>query len=297
MTVSQVFRIPRRVEGDVGIEIEAEGANLPRTGDYWNVEHDGSLRGEDLSQACEYVLQRPMSLSEAKEALAYLAHQYKENGAQVSSSPRCGVHVHVNCQQLSILQLYNFMTLYLIFEDVLVKWCGKTREGNLFCLRAKDAEYLIYVLSQALQDKEFRARFRTDELRYASMNVKALTDYGSLEFRAMEGTDDTDRIYQWASLLVSMREQAKTFTNPVEMILSSSGEGTDAFVNMCFPEEFVPLIKGVEGWEGMVVDGVRRAQEVAYAVDWEEIASFPKRKVGGLEVRPDWDEDWPPTDA
>ncbi len=297
MSVRQVFRIPRKTEGDVGIEIEVEGSNLPMISTHWDVTRDGSLRGDTLDTACEYVLQRPLSLSKAREALDYLAYSYEQVGAQVANSPRCGVHVHVNCQELSILELYNFITLYLIFEDVLVKWCGKYREGNLFCLRAKDAEYLLFVLAQALQTKEFRALFRSDELRYASMNVKSLTNYGSLEFRAMEGTDDMDRIYDWAALLVGMREKAKTFTNPIELILSSSGDGTAAFVDQCIPAEYTDLIKGIDGWEEMIVDGVRRAQDIAYAGEWEDLASFPKRRVGGLTVTADWDSDWPPTDV
>lgn len=297
MTVAKVFHLSRLVEGDVGIEIEVEGERLPHTGEYWNVTHDGSLRGDGLDRACEYVLQRPMSLSDAKAALAYLSHQYKENKAKVADSPRCGVHVHVNCQHISLLQLYNFMVMYLIFEDVLVKWCGPTREGNLFCLRAKDAEYLLHVLCAALEDKNFRRMFATDELRYASMNVRSLVSYGSLEFRAMAGTSDMSLIYRWAEMLVQMRDRAGQFENPVEMILATSEGGAEAFVRQAFSEENADLIMSIEGWDEMIVQGVRRAQEVAYAGEWEDIASFPKRTVGGLEVSPDWDDDFPTMDV
>lgn len=296
MTVAKVFRLRSLVEGDVGIEIEVEGSKLPHTDEHWTVTQDGSLRGEYPTNACEYVLQRPMSLPEANEALAYLAHRYKENKAKVADSPRCGVHVHVNCQHISLLQLYNFMVMYLIFEDVLVKWCGPTREGNLFCLRAKDAEYLLFVLGRALETKDFRRMFSTDELRYASMNVRSLCTYGSLEFRAMAGTVDMSLIYRWAEMLVGMRERAGQFENPVEMILATSEGGAEAFVRQAFSDENASLIMSIEGWEDLIVEGVRRAQEVAYAGEWEDIASFPKRTVGGLEVSPDWDSDWPTMD-
>src|SRR3546814_4523614 len=49
------------------------------------------------------------------------------------------------------------------------------------------------------------------------MNVKALGDYGSLEFRAMRGTRDMDLIYSWAETLLNLREFAKQFDNPAEI--------------------------------------------------------------------------------
>lgn len=296
MNVRKIFRLPVPVEGDVGLEIEVEGSNLPRTGEYWNVEHDGSLRGEGLDTACEYVFRQPLTLKGTKKALTYLKKQYEKNEAVVNDSPRCGVHVHVNCQKLTIVQLYNFMTAYLIFEELLVNWCGPTRVGNLFCLRVKDAEYLLYSLVRALETGDYRRSFATDELRYASMNVKALATYGSLEFRAMRGTDDVSAIYQWAEVLVGLRENSQQFPNPIEMVVGSSMHGLSTLVEQLFGEHS-DIIFSQEGWEQSAMDGVRRVQEVAYAADWEELSRLPKRLVGGLEVEPTWDDDFPPTDT
>ncbi len=100
--------------------------------------------------AKQWSMRRPVEPAEAYKALATLSHSFQENGSQIEDSGRAGVHVHVNCQELNIIQLYNFITLYLIFEDSLVKWCGPDRVGNLFCLRAKDAEWLLFNLAGAL---------------------------------------------------------------------------------------------------------------------------------------------------
>ena len=130
-TVREWMRV-RNTEGDVGIEVEVEGNNLPHIDEYWNVTHDGSLRGEAL----EYVFKRPLELSKAKEALDYLGHHLSKKNVSVLDSGRCGVHVHINCQKLSIVELYNFFTLNFILEDLLTAFCGESRVGNLFCLRA-----------------------------------------------------------------------------------------------------------------------------------------------------------------
>ena len=292
MTICDIMRTPPR-RGDVGIEIEVEGYNLPRMLDnFWRVEEDGSLRGE----SAEYVLHKPASLEEAQEALLYLEQQYKANKTRVKGSPRCGVHVHINCQKLSVVELYNFMTLYLIFEELLVKWCGPDREGNLFCLRAQDAEYLTYALTRAALDKEFRRWFGTDDLRYASMNVKALATYGSLEFRAMRGTRDMSTIYKWTEMLFNLRQVAKEFDNPQEIVMAMSMDGAEMLLNRVFQPKHRKVVSNVEGWEESVMRGVRRIQDIAFLPDWEELAGLGKRKVGGLEVPKDWDDDFPTMD-
>lgn len=278
-TVMQWFNLPRKhkTDGDVGIEIEVEGEHLPKLDKYWKNEHDGSLRGPEN---IEYVLERPMSLKDARIALKYLSVQYNKNDSNVHDSVRAGVHVHINVQDLNIIELYNFMTLYLILEEVLVKHCGEHREGNLFCLRAGDADYLLTQLQNAAEDKNFR-QLVTDQLRYSSMNVKALGTYGSLEFRAMRGTRDLELIYNWAATLLRLREVAKEYESPEKIIEGfSEGEARAFLINAIGEraEEFM-----FDGFERMLCDGMRRAQDVAYCVDWNDFHEVEKKLIGELE--------------
>lgn|ERR1700749_980258 len=278
-TVFKELGIRKAEAGDIGLEIEVEGARLPRLADYWRNETDGSLKGEE---SMEYVLAKPGKLEDVRKALDYLELCYRSCGSRVDDTVRAGVHVHINCQHLSMTELYNFITVYLIVENLLVKWCGEFREGNLFCLRACDAEWMLDVLRIAAKDnkKQFRARFHRDELRYASMNLKALGDYGSLEFRAMRGTRDLDLIYQWAETLYGLREFAKTFEKPSDIIEQFSMGGAENFLeralgankDMFMCDQYMDLL-----WRG-----IRNAQDVAYCTDWREFE--PKmKKIGNLE--------------
>ncbi|MNN24741.1 putative amidoligase enzyme [compost metagenome] len=278
-TVMQWFNLPRKykTDGDVGIEIEVEGVRLPKLDKYWKNEHDPSLRG---AESMEYVLERPMSLKDARIALKYLSVQYNKHDSIVDDTVRAGVHVHINVQDLNIIELYNFMTIYLILEEVLVKHCGEFREGNLFCLRAGDADYLLTQLQNAAEDKNFR-QLVTDQLRYSSMNVKALGTYGSLEFRAMRGTRDLDLIYNWAEVLLGLREVAKSYTSPEKIIEGfSEGEARTFLTNAlgAHAEGYM-----CEGFERMLCDGMRRAQDVAYCVDWTDYHEVEKKLIGELE--------------
>lgn len=272
-----------KCDGDLGIEIEVEGENLPQTRKYWRMEHDGSLRGEENM---EYVLSKPLSLDGCRKALDYLDECYNNNNTVVDDTVRAGVHVHVNVQRLSIIELFNFITLYIIFEDILVKFCGEHREGNLFCLRTSDADWILYALRRAIKTGQW-GQLVDDDLRYASFNVKALGTYGSLEFRAMRGTRDLDVIYKWAEILLSLREMAKQFNNPQDIIQGFSAGECLGFMERCFGDNFELL--QCKDSARLVTEGMRRAQDIAYCVDWELYREKPVKYIGGLEFPIDVD--------
>ncbi len=294
LTVYKELRLRAKTEGDLGIEIEVEGKNLPNMTKYWRNEHDGSLRGEENK---EYVLRTPGSLEEVKKALDYLEAQWVKNNTRIDDTVRAGVHVHVNCQKLTMVELYNFFTVYLIVEELLIKYCGKYREGNLFCLRAKDADYILSAIRTAAQQKSFRNNFHTDTLRYAAMNVKALGDYGSLEFRSMRSTRDLNVVYKWAEILLGLREVSKTFESPQHIVESFSFDGPDVFLKKVFGENLPLLTDGVDNIHERLYSGVRLAQDIAYNIDWQKW-NEKGRIIGGLEFSPDLkiidepEEDW-----
>jgi hypothetical protein len=273
-TVVQWFGIQPQylTKGDVGIEIEVEGRNLPNPEKYWKREQDGSLRGE----SAEYVLAKPMTLDGAQIALKSLALDYKKAGTKADDSVRAGVHVHVNVQSLNIVELYNYMTLYLILEELLVKYCGPTRVGNLFCLRSCDADFLIDRIKWAVRNKRFR-NLVDDNLRYASMNVKALGNYGSLEFRAMRSTSDFALIHEWASMLVHLREMAKTFADPTDIINGFSEGEAYGFLNRILGD-YATIFEDYADIGGALVRGMRIAQDVAFCTNWQAFLEPEKPK-------------------
>lgn len=252
---------------EVGIEIEVEGVNLPlKTPMGWRVEYDGSLRGESY----EYVFTSPVPRDKVEVLLGRLDEKFKEKGSEVFDSGRAGIHVHVNIRDLTKAELYNFMCLYIIFEDLLVKWCGELREGNLFCLRIKDAEHLLQYLAESLRQDQLNI-LHDDNIRYASMNCKAILQYGSLEFRAMRSTVDMEAIQQWVNLLLALKDKAKTFNSPREVINTMSWEGPEAFAKATFGDMLSSFPANTD-WRKNVIEGIRRAQNVAYAIEWEEAA-------------------------
>lgn len=283
MLVKDVMRIPQRkiTSKDIGLEIEVEGRDLPIPPAFWRCDRDGSLRGEE---SMEYVLDAPMNLKGVNAALVHLKECYKANKTRVDESVRAGVHVHINCQHLTLTELYCFITLYLVLENILLKFCGKWREGNLFCLRCKDAEWLLYRLVQAAKTKRLLECFHDDNMRYGSMNVKALGDYGSLEFRAMRSTKDFGAIEDWVTILYQLREAAKEFKSPVQIIEQVSQVGPKTFLSRCLGD-YAGYFNVLPEVSDLLYEGVELAQCVAYSVNWDKWDQA--RIIGNVEFPDD----------
>ena len=288
--VNTIFN-PRngRKAGEVGIEIEVEGKNIPTQDDlttWWTVKQDGSLRGE----SAEYVHSDPVTRAHVSASLHYLAQAFTDKGSTVDMSYRTSVHVHINQQTLTMKQLLIEMILYYMYEEVLTDFCGSDRVGNKFCLRARDAEDVISRIYNSYRNNDYGA-MNEEHIKYAAMNINALRRFGSLEFRAMRGTIDPNLITTWVFLLLRLKDAAtdtKLFPDPASVAGLFSQLGVEAFTAAIF-QDHAEIISGSEGWQKKVFNGMRMAQELAYVSKWmtpEELAehltnSPEKKKKGG----------------
>lgn len=264
MKVGKFFRVPIVKGADVGVEIEVEGRRLPKAGiPSWNVERDGSLRGDDNA---EYVLATPVSLKHLRTKLTRLTYHFKEAGAEVDFSRRTSTHVHINCTEMEMLHLFNFLTLLFIFEEFLVGWCEEHRSGNLFCLQSKDAEGVYDSLRSFAGTRD--RRYLRDNIRYSAINLAALGKYGTVELRSLEGTVDTDRIETWCNVMCHLRDKAEVFKNPRDIMENMSELEPVKFANEMLGEYSRTLFVG-KGRNKKIIEAVRRVQDTVYTIEWD----------------------------
>ena len=232
MTIKEILGCKAQ-SGDVGVEIELEADHIPHH-DYipeiWKKEADASLRGE----SAEFVLRRPVKLDQLDDALQSLQRAFDASGTSPRPTYRAGIHVHVNVQDLTPTQLVTFICSYFMLEEVLLRFCDKSRLGNHFCLRMSDASYSLDKLVEFIEKEDFQL-LNNEDLRYASLNVTSLFKYGSIEFRALESTLNFERIKTWAGVLVHLRDYAKTLRSPVDLLGQASALGF---------EQYAPVILG-----------------------------------------------------
>ena len=212
------------VSGDFGIEIECEGKGIKEVNSkYWKTVPDGSLRGEYLESCAEYVSKLRILPDGRFQALIRTKHRvhpslrslftFHLGKAIFDKSPRTSTHVHVNVLDLTRKELFNYVYLLTLLEDILLKLSGKSRLGNRFCLSSKEA--CGYFQGVACLFKETNTRFRlsAEEFKYSAINLATVAKYGTVEIRSMEGTDDAVRLTRWINLLLSIKDLAKQYTN------------------------------------------------------------------------------------
>jgi len=266
MLVRDYFKVPY-TEGDVGVEIEVEGANLPKGDHLWRKDNDGSLK--PLQEAAEYILRSPVPINDIAKALIALKNNFEASKATVDNTYRAGIHVHVNVQDLTMPQMVTMVLLFIIVEDMFLNFCDKSRQGNHFCLRTSDASYFTEKLWEACEQNDPRL-FQTDDLRYSAINLQSLHKYGSIEFRALESTQDYNKIVVWCKMLHALKLGAIKYQSPEHLIRSFSMDGFEPILREILGGYFTPLTS-YASWKIKARAGLLRAQDIAFCRDWGKI--------------------------
>jgi len=264
--ICEVFSRRETRGKDVGVEIEVEtDASLPSTDCFedslWKKVRDGSLRGGDNG---EFVLRTPLSESKAIEAVEWLKRKLIISRSVVSDSVRAGVHIHLNCRSLTVKQLWTFVTCYYILEETLTDFCGEGRQGNHFCLRAMDADFVVTKVLEAISSDDLFCLMNND-LRYAALNFNALYKFGSLEFRQLRTPTDLSKVGDWIKILGTVKRNSLLYDNPQSVIENFSFGGEEGFFNA--------MLEGhqhlLEFNEHKLQRGIRVAQDIGYAREWD----------------------------
>lgn len=211
------------LKGTFGIEIETEATKAydPSSYSFWTVHRDDSLRGPG---PYEYVLKTPLNWGEQLDA-ALDEFTEKTSGVKfIPDSWTTSVHVHINMLPENIMTFGNFLTTYTLTENLLLKFAGKNRESNLFCLPLKDAEENFYTMKHVIngfRDRRYNfLEVNANENKYASLNMASLYTLGSVESRLLRGTTDIKLIKDWVGIFQNMLEYSRQDITPREIVFA-----------------------------------------------------------------------------
>lgn len=273
-----------------GIEVELEGVGLLATtieqdqaiSKFWTKHNDGSLRKlKPTDQCIEYVSKHPLGPTDTARSVDVLFDFLNREGCQVYNSYRTSIHVHVNMVMEPFRVIYNFITLCLMLDELLVSQNGDHRIGNNFCLRAKDAMGQVTSLINSIESGQGLYGMGSQAERYSSINFTSLFKFGSVEFRSLECTTHKGRLMHWINTLGRIKEVAKNFENPSEIIARFSQMGPQEFLYMVLGPYAVKYVR-TKGYEEMLSSGMRIAQDLAYCSAWNDKANAkPQRTLNG----------------
>lgn len=274
-TACKDYFVVRGVQGEYGFEIEVEGENLPPANDHnWKRVADNSLRGN----SAEYVTFRPVAFDDVQKHLDDLKKMYAEYNTELYISPRTSVHVHRNVQKLKLYEVYNIIATYLLIENLMVRYSGKSRENNLFCLRASDAEMFAFDIARGLEMQTFFVGFN-ERNRYSALNLAALAKFGSLEFRSMRGDADFDTIFQWTKQIEHLYNTAGPAAHPRAILDELLEMGPKLFLaKYTTPHFYAWCIANVDDYEKQIEHNTAYVINMCMAFDWVNDLHKRKRK-------------------
>lgn len=229
LTVRDVFGM-RATNGDLGVELELEGTGpLGQPVRGWDVHEEGSLRapGGQGRGGAEYVTHGAMALGAIRPLVQRLNEAFEGWGVVVNlGSHRTSTHVHINVQNLTMIDVLGMIVVFTAIEPMLMALCGNRRDGNSFCASSYDTgdlpEYLHHFCKQL---EKFRGRDYGLEMwqrgKYASLSTFRLFDLGTLEARCFPTSVNPDEIEKWCSWMLKIRDTAvnnqdKSFRNLVK---------------------------------------------------------------------------------
>lgn len=290
-----VRRMPSvKIGPQFGVELELEGRglhpNLEIPG--WSGHHDGSLRGES---SVEWVFSKPLPFSPSLKKLDVLFKKIEESGAVIRNSYRTSTHVHLNYSDKYAYQVVTSFVVYTLLEDIIARWCGSERSGNLFCLGARDAENIVTTMSDSVFRHNNFAHFNND-LRYAGFNLCSLNKFGTIEFRTMRGVSGAEEAKQWLKILKEFYDFCINNTkSPAELLEMVSHEGARGFVGKVFSQEVAQMLLGdltENEVYASLYEGLRLIQVFCYSIsnDWRITVEYKEKPDKEVKERAEENE-------
>ena len=251
-----------------GLELECEGNNLPTNNfRYWKTTNDGSLRGE----SAEYVSSKPVPNESVVNAINSLWEKFQKNDTKLSRSYRTSYHVHLNCQDLTYLQALNVFLGFTMIEPVLEQVVGDNRVNNVFCISPRSSGALFDSIYKGLKQAHNPLfNFRTNDLRYSSINLCSLFKFGTIEIRLMSGNVTKEDMLLWTKACGQVHQYfSRPDLLPHDIVEMPSFLGLKALSESIFSED-VQKYLGVDNLDNTphiqrsVFEATRCFQAIAY---------------------------------
>lgn len=239
----------------------------------WRVVYDGSVA--DGCEVVSPILGGPEGLAEVKRLVKAL----NKNGAKADA--RCGLHVHVNAKDLSVVEIQHAARRYAKFENVIDGFVNPRRRGEAanWC---KPMAGIVKRIDNSLfsNDENF---VKTLNDRYVKLNLLAYLRHGTVEFRQLEGTTSWTKIVNWIQFCVNFVEASRLDKEVVTKVASTADE-----IRNRLPREILKFLPypAVHDYDFSYIIGIEERQVPA------KIAEFNKKVPGSFTPDPNYKNRW-----
>lgn len=129
---------------------------------------------------------------------------------------QCGLHVHIDCRDLTWRQMQTLVVLWMRYEPYFFELFPRSRRANHYCPPLRKSEWggqhgyswtSMRELMTATNEDAFR-RFGRGAPRGA-LNLSGWWHHGRIEFRLGSGTTDYDKVRNWVLIVLALVDRAK----------------------------------------------------------------------------------------
>ena len=231
----------------IGLEVETNFGNVIQTNLITSV-NEGSLQ----QPGYEYIFRYPLFGVDVLDALSTIQDNVQplvdRRGAHIVYDSNTSTHIHIDTRDMTAEQLASFIMYYTLFEKIIFKAFAKEREDNNFCVPIYKAfGHLRAVTSLYHSLRNDQIDFRHTG-RYGAMNLEALDNFGSIEFRLFRGEWRKEVLLMWINTLLSLKKVAiEGGENAMKPYVTLKGRALHPFLTSIFPEGIVNklMYKGV----------------------------------------------------
>jgi hypothetical protein len=236
----------------VGVELEAShggSRELAALVHRWGgrVQHDGSVTDGFEIAAPPASGDKFVAMIEEITAASKAAHG--------EITQKCGLHVHIDCRDLSPYQLLLFTGLWCCFEHQFFAMMPPSRRGTnqltstWYCKPLSPRWRAMQALATGAEStpqllgfligKRFRPYDYSDAPRYMAWNLAALAKYSTIECRLHSGTLMANKIIPWACILASLKRKVQQSSKAelIQWFNASRGSLRNALMDIVFSEE------------------------------------------------------------
>ena len=222
----------------MGLELEIEGWGYANRFPGLQLQADGSLRNNGV----EWITY-PTKLRHLEPLLRDFFTKFPLT-QEANYSDRTSVHVHVNVQDFTPNQLATLVLLYQLFERLLFNFVSEERRSNIFCVPWYQAG-ITNDLVNRIESWDYFHLYTWQ--KYTALNLLAIEQKGTVEYRMLEGTCDVDRIMVWCNMLGAMHAYAKD--NDLQavkdtIVTLNTSSAYDVFLQNVFGEWSAHLLTG-----------------------------------------------------
>lgn len=209
-------RVSQRLLQDaINAEFQASGINMTaqaqgynhRDQAIWKIVSDATVSGWE-------VVSPPMKGLEAKAQIEAVCKALNLLGVTVDTTT--GFHVHHDSRDLSGQAIGSAFAIYANNHDVIDMMLAPSRRNTRWASK---------FTAESLVNNSNKNKFKGDErmtavskisrylgTRYTSVNIQAVYDHGTIEFRQHQGTTDVAKIWNWILFTQSIIEAGKEAT-------------------------------------------------------------------------------------